>query len=920
MWRPLACYLACMLLACSPMFAQAPAMSWPNMLSERERKAAYETFDKTGVELTIQEPAGVARKAEPVTSGLPLPEGRIMETGSLCLQTLDGNSVPCQFTVQSRWPNQSLKWVLADFMCSVAASNAVGYTLREGKPAAVETQVRVEQKEAGVFIDTGRLQMLIETNSPGLIHSIRCDGKQVVAKPVQIVLVDASNTVFHLSKPTKVSVETQGALRSTFLVQAEFLSDNGGKIFGGRVGVDLWVTAYAGKPYVKLDARIRQGGFYGYRNEKGRPRQWLYFRSLALTLPIVNGTQFVLATDTEPSEIDVGGSVVQWMRYAEINARALPELITPREEMLVKQIWPTVYDGPYKGFYWTSQKGTNLAVKAGTLSGVARVKSGDKSGMTVAVRRFYENFPAGFSLEGGNFSFLIFPEGGFWPRTKKAADAGTYQLEGGRYKTAQLIVSFAPDAEPTELVAMVNEPLFAKAAGRWYGDTGAVVPMAGSLPAGGDKELVEAWQRYDRLQRAKVNDEFGDPAKDLTLTNSLLNELWGKVSIPSLWQRAPDVFMGWMNYGDLIWGYGYCSLYYEMPYTMFQHYLRLGDREFLDVGSDMIRHRYDIDQYHVESSQGQAGHLDGYQRYEKGEHGNLDRQASGYGEKAKNWEINCKSSHTWNRDLLLHWALTGDPRSLETAEQNGRAFERSFTSDKKWSQGEGFDVDEFRVSGWAMENWLGLYEYSGKTQWLARTEQVFEKTLLYMERKNGGKGQIIKDGHQSSQFVAIITEPVCRLHHYTGRKDVADFLIRVLTYQRKSRSAGGYEKDGGVYPTIWQTGEWEHKADDPDGDGSKAYSIALLDGYAYCARLTGDRADLEFARRLFKEFIFYYGVPDGSPRDWRTPLGFHLLGTPIDCHAAKHHAWSGRYGQLYMAIDGAWSGSAILPLKIEMGK
>jgi hypothetical protein len=214
------------------------------------------------------------------------------------------------------------------------------------------------------------------------------------------------------------------------------------------------------------------------------------------------------------------------------------------------------------------------------------------------------------------------------------------------------------------------------------------------------------------------------------------------------------------------------------------------------------------------------------------------------------------------------------------------------------------EYGEFRTPGWAMENWLALYEYTGRTNWLSLAEQIFDKTLLGMEKKNGSQGHIIKDGQQTSQFVAMITEPVCRLHHYTGRKDVVEFMGRVLAYQRKERSGSSDAKDGKVHTIKWQTGEWEEEPEEAGFSSSSVYSMALMDGYAYCSRALGDKESLVFARRLFKESVFYYGAPDGMPLETRTPLGFHLTGTPIDAHCAKHHAWSGRYGQLYMTVDG----------------
>jgi len=61
----------------------------------------------------------------------------------------------------------------------------------------------------------------------------------------------------------------------------------------------------------------------------------------------------------------------------------------------------------------------------------------------------------------------------------------------------------------------------------------------------------------------------------------------------------------------------------QNPVAMLIQYLRLGDRTLLDVAEDMVRHRYDIDQWHT--GDGKSG----WQRYEKSWHGHKERVGAG---------------------------------------------------------------------------------------------------------------------------------------------------------------------------------------------------------------------------------------------------------------------------------------------------
>src|SRR5437764_4981609 len=79
------------------------------------------------VPITLQETAGVKRVAEPVTFGVPLPEGLLQGTDRLQLYGPGGQPVPAAFRVASRWSqdagvqNSSIRWVQADFFADVEA-------------------------------------------------------------------------------------------------------------------------------------------------------------------------------------------------------------------------------------------------------------------------------------------------------------------------------------------------------------------------------------------------------------------------------------------------------------------------------------------------------------------------------------------------------------------------------------------------------------------------------------------------------------------------------------------------------------------------------------------------------------------------------------------------------------------------------
>ncbi len=68
--------------------------------------------------ITVQNPAGVAMLAEPITTGVPFPEGALASADNVRL--LDGAAeVPLQVTVTGSYPDGSVRWLLLDFQADV---------------------------------------------------------------------------------------------------------------------------------------------------------------------------------------------------------------------------------------------------------------------------------------------------------------------------------------------------------------------------------------------------------------------------------------------------------------------------------------------------------------------------------------------------------------------------------------------------------------------------------------------------------------------------------------------------------------------------------------------------------------------------------------------------------------------------------
>ena len=129
------------------------------------------------VPLTLSERAGVGRVDEPVTGGIPLPEGLTENTGKLVLLGPDGRPAPAQFAVATRWyPGKSIKWVHADFRASVPANARTTYYLTDvGQNPDPASPVTVEKGLNNVTVTTGVLKLVVRRGKFNLLDEVWLD-------------------------------------------------------------------------------------------------------------------------------------------------------------------------------------------------------------------------------------------------------------------------------------------------------------------------------------------------------------------------------------------------------------------------------------------------------------------------------------------------------------------------------------------------------------------------------------------------------------------------------------------------------------------------------------------------------------------------------------------------------------------------
>ena len=119
------------------------------------------------VGLNVQETRGVARIAEPISGGVPLPKGLLANDQPFSLFRGDGTEIPCQVLPLVVETDGTLRWVLVDFQDNVAERAVNRYRLRATE-AKVQPPVRLKITDdpRTVVVDTGRIALAVRSSAP----------------------------------------------------------------------------------------------------------------------------------------------------------------------------------------------------------------------------------------------------------------------------------------------------------------------------------------------------------------------------------------------------------------------------------------------------------------------------------------------------------------------------------------------------------------------------------------------------------------------------------------------------------------------------------------------------------------------------------------------------------------------------------
>ena len=533
--------------------------------------------------------------------------------------------------------------------------------------------------------------------------------------------------------PEEVKVEEAGPRRACVMARGRF---KGAMVLDGKEMVRWTCRLYfhEGSEQIRIQFSLGNDGAMGANLKQGRE----YFKFEALKL-------------------DFGLAMGEGLKAASAEAEGEP---AAGAAFCIRQ------KGAYaQGSIFEARLGEKALVDSGARSPGALALAGKDGALSLAVRDFWQNYPKELSAEPGRLSVALWPEWGGYPEGQNV-----YNLCGGRQKTHEVLLSFGSGSKDSAvgLAKRLDQPLMALASPEYYADCGALGLFSPAGVVTGDADFDALIKRYDDLQ--------------LTKPGGLTKAAEAKRCGP---------YYNWVNWGDLNWANGSCSLHYDWTHIMLVHWLRSGQRDFLDWGRAMARHQHDIDMPRSDRDMQVYRYLSAYEK--EGSSGG----PSGWHISKDKGSMLPIASHHWVQGQCLYAALTGDPEAWVTAKLNGAEGVRNRLMQRLQKE------DQARSFGWGIECLVAVYAYTGDQTCLDDAKRVFEGGLWRIFEANGKSGDL--GGNVQTSYVV---RPLIDYHWHTGDARALGMLKAIVdkcdTWQAK------YEymmfEDAAAY--VWyRTGE-----------------------------------------------------------------------------------------------------------------
>ena len=568
-------------------------------------------------------------RGEPVTFGLPLPRGLEADVARLSMCDGRGSIVPLQARVLNRWSDGSIRWVLVDFSAHFDAGQDPLLQIRFGHhpgdtPVRPASAVEASPEGNGLVIDTGAARFTLAPGPRSPLTAVTVDGRSAQSTGQSGFSAEDAHGQSASVRLESVTLEESGPLRAVVVATGHIVMEK------AALDLDVRLHFFAGSATARFAVTARNprparhpGGFW----ELGDPGSVL-FRDLSFCMALPEGTR---ATEG-------------WWSESVGTARAFLSLpFELYQDSSGGDEWQHVNHRNREGVVPLVIRGYRLRCDGAERYGqratpVVGLRNGVTS-LTVACRRFWQNFPKAIEANDHCITLRLFP--------RQFGDL--HELQGGEQKTHHFEVAFADDGVTALPLEWCRSPLLASLPPAWYCEADAIPHM---LP-----RESRAGSEHEGLIDVAV-----DPLDGFVARRERIDEY------------------GWRNFGDLFADHeavfdpdsvrvSHYNNQYDAIAGFARQFMRTGDVRWWGLMDDLARHVADIDIYHTDGDKsaynhGLFWHTSHYVDAGRSTHRAYPRAPGVFGGGMSN-------EHNYAMGLVLHHWLTGDPITARAGEGLG---------------------------------------------------------------------------------------------------------------------------------------------------------------------------------------------------------------------------------------------------------
>jgi len=312
----------------------------------------------------------------------------------------------------------------------------------------------------------------------------------------------------------------------------------------------------------------------------------------------------------------------------------------------------------------------------------------------------------------------------------------------------------------------------------------------------------------------------------------------GKVFGEYLEDRDTDRDYGMLNYGDYFagnrtWG----NTEYDTGYVAFLQWARTGDLKYFEEACRASIHHRDVDTCHVSSDPGRIGgvyrhsigHVGEYYSYEDRAAPAVSLDDEAFKKRSQTGGVPWGTftiSHTWIDGFLLHYFLTGDFRSFQTAVEVADRYAGEHTRN--------YDFTNCRNNGWHLILTMETYRATGDPFYLNASRIIIERTLD-RQTEDGAWKRMLAFGHcmcehpprhmgNAGFMVGILLVGMKFYHQTTGDERVAESITRGAKW---------------LVDVLWKGNGFQYTT--CPNSGLKSEDMGqMITGLCYAWRITGD--------------------------------------------------------------------------------